>query len=80
MLPRVRTVRECIEELRAEDPNTAITEHYLRTNIKKGKSKVIWAGNRTLLNYDALCDFLAEGEPALQKSERKYGEIRPVHQ
>jgi hypothetical protein len=36
MLPRVRTVRECIEELRAEDPNTAITEHYLRTNIKKG--------------------------------------------
>lgn len=79
-LPRMRTVRECLKQLHEDDPDTAISEHFVRRLAKTGKIPTLFAGNRTLLNYDALCDFLAEGEPAQQNAERKYGEIRQVHQ
>lgn len=77
MPPRVRTVRECVALFRHGDPDTAVTEHYLRRLIKSGKINVIWAGNRALLNYDALCEFLAKGEPPNANSTQQGG-MRPI--
>jgi hypothetical protein len=76
MPPKVRTVKKCAALFKELDPETAITEHYLRMLIKSGYP-VIRAGNRMLLNYDELCAYLARGEP--EKAEVPHsGEIRPI--
>ncbi len=49
-LPRMRTVKEAIAELRAEDPHTAMTEHALR---------IVQCGRRFLLNLDTLLEYLS---------------------
>ena len=77
MPPKVRTIRECVALFKKFDPDTAVTEHYLRRLIKSGKINVIRAGNRILLNYDALCEYLAHGEPPEKAINAQQG-IRPI--
>lgn len=59
MLPRMRTIRECIAMLRSDDPQTALTEHALRCMVKQGTVPAIKIGNKNLINYDMLCAELA---------------------
>ncbi len=67
-LPRMRTVAEAVAELRAVDPQTAVTPYFLRQAIASGRLPAVRAGRKILVNMDIFADFLskpmAEQEPA----------------
>lgn len=61
-LPRMRTVREAVAMIKAEDPGTAISEHAIRGLIKSGKLPIVQSGRRFLINYDGLLSYLTLSE------------------
>ena len=75
-VPRMRGYKAAIAELKKVDPESAVSEYWLRSATKKGLIPYIKAGGRDLLNYDALLLLLANPPPSVQ-SER-YGVIRPI--
>lgn len=56
---RMRTILQTIEYLKEKDPNTAITEWWLRQNLRNGTIKHHKAGNRYLLDLNALEEHLS---------------------
>lgn len=56
--PRMRTISEAVSEIRAQDPNTAITPYRVRQLILNGNLPSVRAGNKYLLNLDDLLDYL----------------------
>lgn len=73
-LPRMRLIKECVAEIKALDPHTAVTEYYIRGLVKSGKIPVAMAGNKTLINLDGLLNYLVNPEAAEEPS----GTIRRV--
>lgn len=59
--PRMRLIKEAAAEIKAKDPETALTEYALRRMVKSGQVPSISAGNRILVNIDVLERFL-QGE------------------
>jgi hypothetical protein len=55
---RMRTVKQCMEHLRQEDPESCISEHYLRGLVKQNKVPVFHAGKKQLINLDKLVEYL----------------------
>lgn len=75
-LPRMRTANECYRMIHAEDPDSAVSETFIRCLSKSGKIPVHRSGRRILINYDALCAYLAG--PQDEEESEEYGVIRPV--
>ncbi len=73
-LPRMRLIKECVAELKAVDPGTAVTEYYIRGLVKTGKIPVVMAGKKALINLDGLLSYLANPVPVMEPS----GTIRRV--
>ena len=75
---RMRTVKQCIDFFRKEDPETCIGEYYLRCLIKQNKIMVFRTGRKQLINLDKLIEYLngesSVNEPMLQD----YRKIRQV--
>ena len=57
-LPRMRTLAKAIEEIKAEDPNTALTQNQLRVLVKSGAIPSVHAGRHTLINLDLLIAYI----------------------
>lgn len=74
VLPRMRVARECYTMLREADPETRVSERYIRMLAKRGKIPTLRVGNRMLINYDSLLSYL-ENPPA---ERPQIGVIRPV--
>lgn len=75
MAARMRFVQQALDELKKEDPNTNVTEHYLRQLVKSGAVPTVTVGrNRKLLNYDKLLEYLENP----QKMERAINGIRRI--
>lgn len=60
-LPRMRGIKEALEEIKALDPETALTYTALRRFVLTGKIPHIKAGRKYLINMDALTDYLYQG-------------------
>lgn len=73
--PRMRTLPECIRELQALDPNTALTLTALRRMVKQGKIPVVEIASKRLINLDLLLDMLSNPQ---QENKPVSGIIRPV--
>lgn len=59
-LPRMRGLAEAIEEIKAQDPQTALTLHALRSLVKTGTVPCVRAGSKYLINMAVLESYLAE--------------------
>lgn len=57
-LPRIRGIREAIEELKELDPKTALTERGLRRLVLTGEIPTVRIGTKYLINMDVLIDYL----------------------
>ena len=77
MLPRMRTIQEAAAELKRIDPGTAVTPYFIRSMVLDGTIPHVKAGNKRLINLDALLQYLAEA-PAPAPAAPLYGQIRPV--
>ena len=51
---RMRTIRQCVAELRTIDPNTAITASALRRWVREGEINVVQVGNKQLVSLEAV--------------------------
>ncbi len=51
-IPRMRTAPKIVAEIKALDPGSEVTEHYIRQLVKNGVVPVSWAGNKALINLD----------------------------
>ncbi len=59
MAPKMRTVKQAMEELKRLDPCTAMTERALRRMITENDIPYIAIGRKKLLNFDLLLAKLA---------------------
>lgn len=77
--PRMRGIKQAIEELRSADPNTAFTESALRRLILNGDLPSVRCGTKYLVNMDALENYLRDGSCSTNlKQLSKYGNLRVV--
>ena len=51
---RIRTINKAVEELKAKDPDTAITSHFLRKLVNENEISCIMAGSRVLVDMDTV--------------------------
>lgn len=58
MVPRMRTIKECMEELKQIDPNTAIREYFIRDLVNSNAIPTVHAGRKILINFDGLLQYL----------------------
>lgn len=77
-LPRMRTAVKVMDELKALDPDTAVSLHFVRWLIKTRKVPIVEVGRKKLVNLDLLLEYLAQGSPI--EEEQGFGQIRKVPQ
>lgn len=56
---RMRLLKDAYAEIKALDPNTAISPYFIRQLAISGKVPCTMAGRKRLINLDALIDYLA---------------------
>lgn len=54
---RMRTINQCLEYIKALDPESAITEWYLRTLCKNNMVLYYMTGKKILVNLDDLLSY-----------------------
>ena len=57
-LPRMRTIKELVEEIKRMDSSTAITEYYVRDLVTNKKIPCVRAGRKILVNLDMFIEYL----------------------
>lgn len=68
---RMRTIRACYNLIKQEDPDTGVTINYVRQLAVSGKIPTVKAGNKYLINYDLLCEYLANPtDPRFQSTNK----------
>lgn len=55
--PRMRTIRQAAHE-------AGVPEHWLRQAVKDNRVVYVKAGNKALVNFDKLIEYLERGEQA----------------
>ena len=68
-IPRMRTIKEAMQELRALDSHTAITEYHIRQLAVSGVIPRVQAGKKYLINLDTLIEYMQN--PTAQKFQPK---------
>ena len=53
-MPRMRTATGALEIIKQQDPDTAVTLHYIRQLISSGKVPFVPVGRKKLINVDEL--------------------------
>ncbi len=61
MMPRMRTAEKVLEVIKAEDPDTEVSLHYIRRLIKAEAVPVVSCGRKKLVDVDAVMALLAGG-------------------
>lgn len=77
-MARMRTVTQTMQYLRENDPNSAITEWWLRQMLRSGELKHHRAGNKYLINLDYLEEYLRNPPIVDEDPKSEYGTLRQV--
>ncbi len=77
VIPRMRTAEGVLAEIKAADPGTEVTLHYIRQLIRVKAVPVVEVGKKKLVNLDEVFQYLAAGA-VLPEPPPPIGEIRPV--
>ena len=77
-IPRMRTAPKIVAEIKALDPGSEVTEHYIRQLVKAGTVPVVWAGNKALINLDDVLSLLRLGTNRLEAMPCVVGGIRRI--
>lgn len=77
-IPRMRTAPKIVAEIKALDPDTEVTEYYVRQLVKAGAVPVVWAGNKALINLNDVLDLFRVGAAPPQTEALTVGSIRKI--
>ena len=58
---KVRKIKNSLEEIKVEDPNTCLTEYAIRQMIANGEISHIRRGRKILIDLDELKEYLSIG-------------------
>ena len=58
---KVRKIKNSLEEIKAEDPNTCLTEYAIRQMVANGEISHIKRGRKILIDLDELKEYLSIG-------------------
>lgn len=75
-IPRMRTAAGIVAELKALDPGTGVTEHFVRHLVRDGTLPVVWAGSKALVNLDDVLALLHHGTAQPDPTPTAPGGIR----
>lgn len=64
----VRTIPQCLDELKKIDPQTAITEWFLRCLCRDNKVKHYRNGNKIFICYDELLKYFGRDTSEVQNA------------
>ena len=78
IIPRMRTAPKIVAEIKALDPGSEVTEHYVRQLVKDGKVPVVWAGTKALINLDDVLELLRLGTGRAGPAPCTMGGIRQI--
>ena len=56
----LRSIRKACELIHAEDPESAIKTHTIRTWCKEGKIKFLTVGNKVLVHMGSLFEYIGQ--------------------
>ena len=56
--PKIRTIQQCLSEIKSIDHATAITENFIRSLCKNNQVKHFKSGTKYLVNLDDLLSYL----------------------
>lgn len=76
-MPRIRTIQEAYKSIKEADPDTSLSPFAIRRLILTGTIPSITAGNKYLIDLDALENYLSNPVPKPQAAIIT-GVIRPV--
>lgn len=57
-----RSIKECYDLLKKSDNDTAITPYFLRNLAKRKCIKIMSSGNKVLIDFNSLQEYLEKGE------------------
>ena len=77
-IPRMRTAARIVEELKALDPETEVTEFFIRQLAKEGTVPVVWAGRKALINLNDILDLMRLGTAHTTEKTSAVGGIRRI--
>jgi len=72
----MRTIKQAIQSIKEQDPESCFSEWYLRKIVKSGKLKCHRAGNRYLIDIDLLEEYL-KNPPSIQEV-KPFGVLRKI--
>ena len=58
---KVRKIKNSLEDIKAEDPNTCLTEYAIRQMVANGEISHIKRGRKILIDLDELKEYLSIG-------------------
>lgn len=58
---QIRGIKPGIEEIKAEDPNSCLTEYAVRQMVANGEISHIRRGRKILIDLDELKEYLSNG-------------------
>ena len=67
-IPRMRTVNEAAQEIKAIDPHTAMTPYHIRRLCLTGILPTVKAGKKILFNLDTLIEYMQD--PTAEKFQQ----------
>ena len=77
-IPRMRTAGKIVAEIKALDPDSEITEYWVRQLIKSGNIPVVRAGVKALVNLDDVLELLYAGITLAEPGPCAVGGIRRI--
>lgn len=63
-IPRFKTIQECLIEIKKLDKDSAISEWFIRSLCRNQLIDYLASGNKSLVNYDSLLNYLNKGRKA----------------
>ncbi len=77
-LAPMRGIKQAVEEIKAADPCTALTERAVRRMVAEGTLPAVRVGRKYLINMDTLYLYLARGSAEAAENETKRHTIRRI--
>lgn len=74
----MRTAAKIVAEIKALDPDSEITEYWVRQLIKSGNIPVVRAGIKALVNLDDVVELLCMGVTLAEPESCAAGGIRRI--
>lgn len=78
MLPRMRTAKGAIQEIRQMDPNTEITESAIRRAMKRGDLRTVPNGRKHLVSLDEVLKYFGGEDAVEQPKPTQYPEGKVI--